>query len=125
MRPDFDLVGYLLTLPDDLSPVAWELHELRWMLSALCAEVGTQAWFSEQGENTHPAQRICAACPVRYDCLVYGLRNREEYGVFGGLTANERDIVLARHKQMRRGTLPQPVAAALAAALDDDQAVAA
>lgn len=30
------------------------------------------------------------ACPVRRECLRWAMDNREEHGVFGGLTASER-----------------------------------
>lgn len=30
------------------------------------------------------------ACPVRRECLRWAIDNREEHGVFGGLTASER-----------------------------------
>ncbi|PSK52427.1 Transcriptional regulator WhiD [Streptomyces sp. 111WW2] len=40
------------------------------------------------------AKRICALCPVRPACLDYALKAREPYGVWGGLTADERTALL-------------------------------
>lgn len=37
------------------------------------------------------AKRFCVACPVRRSCLVAALQRREPYGIFGGLTASERN----------------------------------
>lgn len=36
----------------------------------------------------HAARRICAGCPVKAQCLDYGLH--EEHGMWGGLTRDER-----------------------------------
>jgi len=36
------------------------------------------------------AKRVCAACPVRQECLDYALRVREPFGIWGGLNETER-----------------------------------
>jgi WhiB family redox-sensing transcriptional regulator len=36
------------------------------------------------------AKAICGRCPVRPDCLAYALDAREDYGVWGGATEDER-----------------------------------
>jgi WhiB family redox-sensing transcriptional regulator len=44
------------------------------------------------------AKKICAACPVLAECRAHALEN-EEYGVWGGLTANQRrEVRLGRLK---------------------------
>jgi WhiB family transcriptional regulator, redox-sensing transcriptional regulator len=42
------------------------------------------------------AKAICAGCPVRSDCLAYALTNREDFGVWGGFTADERRVIARR-----------------------------
>jgi WhiB family redox-sensing transcriptional regulator len=42
------------------------------------------------------AKRICAACPVRTQCLKWALANHIRDGVFGGLDPDERQELLAR-----------------------------
>jgi WhiB family redox-sensing transcriptional regulator len=37
------------------------------------------------------AKAICAACPVKAMCLGWALSTREPYGVWGGLSADERE----------------------------------
>lgn len=37
------------------------------------------------------AKKVCADCPVRSDCLAYGLH--EPYGVWGGRTTRERRLI--------------------------------
>lgn len=56
---------------------------------ALCAQTDPDAFFPAKGEPAEPAKRICQACPVRELCLAtFG--PVLEYGVVGGLTAQER-----------------------------------
>lgn len=61
-----------------------------WMDSALCAQTDPELFFPDKGQPSYDAKRVCATCPVRTECLLYALANREEYGIWGGLTARER-----------------------------------
>jgi WhiB family redox-sensing transcriptional regulator len=36
------------------------------------------------------AQRICAGCPVRQQCLDFAMQTREPAGIWGGTTPEER-----------------------------------
>ena len=42
------------------------------------------------------ALAVCAACPVRAECLEYALDAREAYGIWGGMTELERRALLRR-----------------------------
>ena len=46
------------------------------------------------------AQRICAGCPVRQQCLDFALRAPEPAGVWGGTTPEQR--IRARRARARR-----------------------
>lgn len=52
-----------------------------------------EEWTPEHGKGGTPrAIKLCQACPVRIECLTWGLDNaREAYGVYGGymLTGNK------------------------------------
>lgn len=61
-----------------------------WTAQALCGQANPDAWFPEKGASPRDAKRICATCPVAADCLEYAMRNRERWGVWGGLTERER-----------------------------------
>jgi WhiB family redox-sensing transcriptional regulator len=63
-----------------------------WEVEAACAHVDPELFFPQGGEKgkTLQAKAVCAQCPVREKCLAKALRNNEEYGVWGGLTATER-----------------------------------
>jgi WhiB family redox-sensing transcriptional regulator len=68
-----------------------------WMKDALCAQVGGDAWYPEDGERGTTVKALCGTCPVRDDCLEYAITHDERYGIWGGLAAWERrPIVLAR-----------------------------
>lgn len=45
------------------------------------------------------AKLICASCPVRPACLSYALDHRQEQGIWGGLTEEERRRIPRRRLQ--------------------------
>lgn len=47
-------------------------------------------WFSEDRHNIKRAKDICGGCPVRLECLKVALDGNEAFGIFGGLTPDER-----------------------------------
>ncbi len=62
----------------------------QWRLDAACRELDTAIFFPETEDAAGAAKAICATCPVREPCLLFALANREEQGVWGGLTESER-----------------------------------
>ncbi|MEU9376832.1 WhiB family transcriptional regulator [Streptomyces sp. NPDC048255] len=72
-------------------------HSWQWQSRAACRDLGTSRFFhpaGERGEDREErdaaAKRVCAGCPVRAACLEHALRSREPFGVWGGLTEEER-----------------------------------
>lgn len=61
-----------------------------WQDSALCAQTDPEAFFPERGYPARTAKEVCAACPVRSECLNYALENDERFGIWGGLSELER-----------------------------------
>jgi len=43
------------------------------------------------------ARKLCGMCPIRLECLDYAVSNREMYGIWGGLTRNERQSLIRRY----------------------------
>ena len=76
-------------------PVAdlWE-----WQFRGLCRTTNPETFFHPEGERG-PSRRwsdqravaICQACPVIEECREHALRVREPYGVWGGMTEEERE----------------------------------
>ncbi|WP_436773903.1 WhiB family transcriptional regulator [Yinghuangia sp. YIM S09857] len=76
----------------------------RWENAAACRDSsGTSAyaeWFSEpdgvretdaaREMRERAAKSLCRSCPVRRDCLVAALEERDEHTIRGGLTVEER-----------------------------------
>ena len=63
-----------------------------WMTQARCSEVDPELFFPERGDATSPrkARIICNSCEVKVECLQYSIDNDERFGIWGGLTENDR-----------------------------------
>lgn len=85
-------------LPLTLQPAEVE-GELAWQVDALCAQTDPEAFFPEKGGSTRDAKKVCAACPVRQECLDYAMANDERFGIWGGLSERER----RRLRKMQQG----------------------
>ena len=77
-----------------------------WLDQAACRGLNPDLWFParETPQDYAPAKRVCAACPVRVECLEYALSVpmllRE--GIFGGLSPKERQREARRRRAGRR-----------------------
>ena len=65
-----------------------------WKDHAECAEMDASVFFPKRpGDNGGIDYRlgklVCTRCPVMAQCRAYAERNREEWGIWGGLTAKE------------------------------------
>ena len=70
-----------------------------WRSQALCAQVDPELFFPEKGGSAEPARRVCLRCPVTRECLEFALEHDERFGVWGGLSEQERrDLARARQE---------------------------
>ncbi|HLZ39029.1 MAG TPA: WhiB family transcriptional regulator [Mycobacteriales bacterium] len=88
----------LAPLPAALAPGAWQdsaacRFEDRDLFFPPDEERGRYAGFREAA-----AKQICRSCPVAGECLDYALRADERYGVWGGMSAEERERVRRRRR---------------------------
>lgn len=72
-----------------LMPVDFSSRD--WSVDALCTQTDPELFFPTLGQNTHTAKQVCAACPVRSECLEFALTHRIDHGVWGGMSRRERE----------------------------------
>jgi WhiB family redox-sensing transcriptional regulator len=76
-----------------------------WQVDAACAGMDVELFFGRDGEpgvereaREFRAEAICATCPVRDACLEHALTVPERYGVWGGMSEEQR----AAYRRRRR-----------------------
>ena len=57
---------------------------------ARCLRTDPEAFFAEDQAQLGAAKSICARCPVRTRCLDVALARNEMFGIWGGLSRQER-----------------------------------
>lgn len=84
--------------PAPLLPVS---EQWNWQLDATCRGMNVEIFFHPASERRHQKQRridqakaICHGCPVLEECRRHALRTREPYGIWGGLSEEERAEIL-------------------------------
>jgi WhiB family transcriptional regulator, redox-sensing transcriptional regulator len=73
-------------------------HSTEWQISAKCrGEAGRDFYPPFGGERKrdrvareHRAKLVCGSCAVRTQCLDHAIASGERYGVWGGMTFDER-----------------------------------
>jgi WhiB family redox-sensing transcriptional regulator len=76
-----------------------------WRFDATCRREDPELFFpvaaGSSAAQADQAKRTCLACPVRAACLDWAMRHDQDYGVWGGTTAQERRVlrgVMARRQ---------------------------
>ncbi len=72
-----------------------------WQVQASCRGLDTANFYHPENERgpsrarrENRAKAVCATCPVIESCLRWALAAREPYGVWGGLSVDEREALL-------------------------------
>ncbi|EID78638.1 MULTISPECIES: WhiB family transcriptional regulator [Rhodococcus] len=88
-----------LSLPIPVAEV-WD-----WQRDAACRGYESSTFFHPDRERGRAramrdfrAKMICRGCPVLVQCREHALSVGEPYGIWGGLSANEREELLANHQ---------------------------
>lgn len=69
-----------------------------WQKDAACQREDPEMWFSE-GRANAKAKRICNSCPVRPKCLQWSLDEAQQWGMWGGVSQQERrQMILKSHR---------------------------
>jgi WhiB family transcriptional regulator, redox-sensing transcriptional regulator len=73
------------------------VESYEWQDRGLCRRMPVEVFFEADGargankrRREEVAKRVCARCPVLEPCRVHALA-AEDFGVWGGLSANERE----------------------------------
>lgn len=89
-----------------------------WQLRGLCRGKDSSLFFHPEGERgaaraarEQSAKEICLNCPVQKQCSEHALRVREPYGVWGGMTEEEREAHYQRQKALGRARAAREKAA--------------
>jgi WhiB family redox-sensing transcriptional regulator len=89
-------------------PIAdlWE-----WQLEGACRREDPAVFFHPEGERgptrrrrDEQAKQVCLTCPVLQQCRTHALKVREPYGVWGGMTEDEREVIYAQQTGRRLAT---------------------
>lgn len=75
-----------------------------WMSRGACLHADPELFFPAAPGTGAPgraegAKAVCACCRVRADCLGYALSTRQNYGVWGGVTEDERWAMIRRSRR--------------------------
>lgn len=62
---------------------------------AACVGENTDTFFPQSGPEAATAKKICATCPVRFDCLIDSLTAwpSRDYGIYGGCSPRTRKVL--------------------------------
>ena len=71
-----------------------------WTDEAACTPADSDLFFSDEvgrpsKSKQERAKAICARCPVSAKCLAFAITEQIEFGIYGGLTPEERGLVSA------------------------------
>lgn len=83
-------------------------YDVSWHDNAKCIDTDPEFFFppdketKQSIEQTVTAKAFCQTCPVRLKCLEFSIRENMEYGVYGGLSADDRQELKHRYIQATR-----------------------
>ena len=69
-----------------------------WQESAACKTLPLEMFFPPAEQEAASAKEICSECSVREPCLEAALAAGERFGIWGGMSTEERQVVAARRR---------------------------
>lgn len=64
-----------------------------WEEYANCQDLGPDLFHDGKETSIIKAKKVCAACPVSTDCLVFAMATKIDTGIWGGKTPKERRMI--------------------------------
>ena len=93
------------------------MEEWEWQYQGACRDLDPEAFFHPDGERgprrrnrENAAKAVCASCPVIAACRAHALAVQEPYGIWGGLSEDDRAAILER-----QGVTPITIPASIVA----------
>lgn len=93
------------------------MEEWEWQYQGACRDLNPEMFFHPDGERgprrrnrENAAKAVCASCPVIAACRAHALAVQEPYGIWGGLSEDDRAAILER-----QGVTPLTIPAAMVA----------
>lgn len=94
------------------------MEEWEWQYKGACRDLDPEMFFHPDGERgprrrnrENAAKAVCATCPVIAACRAHALAVQEPYGIWGGLSEDDRAVILER-----QGVTPLTIPAAVSTA---------
>lgn len=88
------------------------ISEWTWQIEGLCRGMDSAVFFHPDGERGSArarrqasAKNVCSGCPVLVRCRTHALNVHEPYGVWGGLSEEERQAVVAQGELAVRASI--------------------
>lgn len=72
-----------------------------WQDLAACREIAVELFFPPAEQESEVAKSVCSDCTVRQPCLEFALAEGERFGIWGGLTSQERRSLAAKRRKAR------------------------
>ena len=75
-----------------------------WQDLGACRTLPVEIFFPPAEQEADEAKAICAICEVRQPCLEFAIAAGERFGIWGGLTTQERRSLTAKRRLLARQT---------------------
>lgn len=69
-----------------------------WQDRAACRKVPVETFFPPAEQEATGAKDVCLTCSVREECLEFAIQAGERFGIWGGMTPQERRSLVARRR---------------------------
>jgi WhiB family redox-sensing transcriptional regulator len=86
-----------------------------WQEFGACRGIPSEIFFPPVEHEAFEAKAVCARCSVRDHCLEFAIDAGERFGIWGGMTTQERRILAARRRREAAALATAPALSAPAA----------
>jgi WhiB family transcriptional regulator, redox-sensing transcriptional regulator len=74
-------------------------REVPWQDLGACRSFGVELFYPPTDQDGDDAKAVCLTCSVRERCLEFALAAGERFGIWGGMTPQERRYLIARRRR--------------------------